>query len=236
MKVFLSWSGPLSREIATAFHEWFELALPFTKPWMSSNDIGAGKRWAHALNDSLQNTDFGLIFLTKSNMHAPWILFESGAISKSIEHSRVIPILIDCSPSEMSPPLSQFQAMKIDRQSIYRLFVEVSALSNAKEHLGNNEKVFAKWWPELDEQISETLNHHQTEKIRPGDVRVLSEKELQILKLLSAGKTHAEIADELSRSVTSIEGFIRRIRKVLGSKTTEEAVLSAQYAGLIPED
>jgi len=64
------------------------------KPFLSSNDIRSGQRWFSEIGKELQNTKFGILCLTPSNKEAPWILFEAGAISKIVDESRVVPLLI----------------------------------------------------------------------------------------------------------------------------------------------
>lgn len=42
MRVFVSWSGERSREVAKAFRDWLPLVLHYAEPWVSDADIEAG--------------------------------------------------------------------------------------------------------------------------------------------------------------------------------------------------
>jgi hypothetical protein len=42
--VFLTWSGPRSRQVAEALKKWLPGVVQQCQPWMSK-DIAAGKRW-----------------------------------------------------------------------------------------------------------------------------------------------------------------------------------------------
>jgi hypothetical protein len=47
------------------------------------------------------------------NQVAPWILFEAGALAKTIESTFVVPYLIDLEPPNINRgPLKQFQAKR----------------------------------------------------------------------------------------------------------------------------
>jgi hypothetical protein len=54
MKVFISWSGTRSKELANALRDWLPLALSYVKPWVSDKDIGAGDRWAQSIAGELE--------------------------------------------------------------------------------------------------------------------------------------------------------------------------------------
>lgn len=109
MKVFLSWSGEVSREVATVFSEWLPGVLQAIMPYFSP-DVDKGARWAADIANELDTSDMGLLFLTKDNLEAPWIMFEAGALSKRLENSKVNPILLNIESTDLKGPLVQFQA------------------------------------------------------------------------------------------------------------------------------
>lgn len=118
MKVFISWSGKRSEALAKALREWFPLVLHFVEPWLSQSDIQAGERWSVQVAKGLETCNFGVLCVTKENLNSPWILFEAGALAKSMEDGRVIPLLLDLDLKEISGPLAQFQAKKADNGGI----------------------------------------------------------------------------------------------------------------------
>ena len=89
MNVFLGWSGNLSHKVAKELVLWITQVIQAVKPWISSQDIEKGARWFKEIGESLSNTDFGILCLTGSNLSAPWILFEAGALSKSSGQANV---------------------------------------------------------------------------------------------------------------------------------------------------
>src|SRR4051794_4878106 len=95
MKVFISWSGDRSQTLALAVRDWLPMVLHYVEPWLSHSDIEAGERWANVVAKELETTKFGIICITRENIESPWILFEAGALAKSMQEGRVIPLLFD---------------------------------------------------------------------------------------------------------------------------------------------
>src|SRR5437867_3474988 len=112
MKVFISWSGDLSKRVAEIFNSWLKCVLQGTEPFLSTEDIEKGSLWFSDLDDQLKDTQVGIICLTRDNKAAPWILFEAGSLAKGLKSSRVCTLLIDFQLSDLKPPLSQFNATR----------------------------------------------------------------------------------------------------------------------------
>lgn len=175
MKVFISWSGEQSKAIASEFKEWIPAVIQAVKPYFSSNDIDKGSRWATEISKELEQSKVGLICLTRENLEAPWIMFEAGALSKSIESSKVCPMLFGVETTDLTGPLIQFQATVFNKQEVNKLMQSVNSelgeIALAQEVL---ESVFNKWWPDLESKISEILAKKPEKKAT--DVR--SERDL----------------------------------------------------------
>ncbi|MCB1244741.1 MAG: toll/interleukin-1 receptor domain-containing protein, partial [Verrucomicrobiae bacterium] len=80
-KVFISWSGELSRKLAETVREWLPGALQFVRPYFTPEDIEKGARWGSDIVQELESSDIGIVCLTHANTDSPWILFEAGALS-----------------------------------------------------------------------------------------------------------------------------------------------------------
>ena len=105
MKIFISWSGQRSKVVADALRSWIPDVIHAVKPWMSGVDIRAGMRWSREVDEQLRDTQFGILCLTKENQTAPWLLFEAGALAKSVEGAAVCPYLIDLSQVKFTADL-----------------------------------------------------------------------------------------------------------------------------------
>ncbi len=154
MDVFISWSGKRSGAAAEALRDWLPKIINALKPWLSAADIDKGARWSTEIATKLRDSKAGIICLTPSNVHAEWILFEAGALSKTIENTYVCPFLIGLEPADVKPPLAQFQATRATKSDALKLLKTLnSALGDAALAAGHIDEVFEVWWPKLKEKL-----------------------------------------------------------------------------------
>ena len=127
MKVFISWSGDLSRELAEALRDWLPAVLQSVKPFFTPNDIEKGARWAKDIAQELQSSAIGIFCLTKENLTKPWIMFEAGALSKQLDSSKVCPVLFGVESADLEGPLVQFQASPFSEVEMKKLIRTINA-------------------------------------------------------------------------------------------------------------
>jgi hypothetical protein len=101
------------------------MVVQHVEPWMSEEDIPTGTRWNDQVATELERTNFGIICLTRANQERPWLLFEAGALAKSVKVSRVVPLCIDLLPADITGPLATFQAISMneDGMDLFPLFL-----------------------------------------------------------------------------------------------------------------
>jgi DNA-binding NarL/FixJ family response regulator len=61
----------------------------------------------------------------------------------------------------------------------------------------------------------------------------LTKRQLDVLRLLAAGRSTAEIAADLGLSQTTVRNYIANLLAALGAHTRLQAVIAAREAGLI---
>ncbi|MEP7353768.1 MAG: TIR domain-containing protein [Acidobacteriota bacterium] len=154
MDLFISWSGERSRCIAEALRNWIPMIMNAVQPWLSCADIEKGARWSTDVATKLETSKVGIICLTPGNVHSDWILFEAGALSKTLQNTFVCPLLEGLEPADIKGPLAQFQATRATKDEIKKLLITInSALGDnalADGHLG---EAFEVWWPKLKEKL-----------------------------------------------------------------------------------
>jgi len=184
MRVFLSWSGTLSKAIATALAEWLPYVVQTAKPWMSEHDIQAGTVWERELAENLKATDCGVLILTSENQNAPWLLFEAGALSRS-GNDRVIPYRVDLPLAEVAAPLTRFQGVDADLLGTKKLVAGLNAALPEPMPDKLLDGLFDVFWPKLQPELSK----HISSPTRAVARRSQEDYLIEILGVLRNSKT-----------------------------------------------
>lgn len=213
-KVFVSWSGPLSQKLGEALRNWLPSALQFVKPYFSPDDIEKGAKWGSEIAKELEASDIGVICLTRDNTEKPWILFEAGALSKSLERSRVCTLLFDVDPSDVKGPLTSFQATRFTREDFKRLFAAInSAAGDSRLETPVLDNVFEMWWPKLEEEIAEILkSSDKVAKKERRSERDILEELLELTRMNSSRSARPRISE---RAVVELVEFLDELQFVL---------------------
>lgn len=186
MKVFLSWSGDKSKETAELLDSWIRCVLQAVDPWISTKHIGRGALWFTEVADQLQNTTIGIICLTKENLHKPWILFEAGSLARGLTSSRVCTFLVDLQPTDIEPPLSQFNHTLPNKENMRALIDTLN--ESLKEHRLRDDildTVFETYWPKFETELDAILVKYANETPQP----VIRTEENILLELLETTRT-----------------------------------------------
>jgi TIR domain len=186
-KVFLSWSGDLSRKLADALRSWLPSTLQSVKPYFTPEDIEKGAKWGSEISKELETSNIGIVCLTRDNTEKPWILFEAGALSKSIQKSHVCTLLFDLEPTDVKGPLTSFQATKFIKDDFKKLVMTInSSAGDLRLEPQVMESVFDMWWPKLEQQVADILKSHNTSaKTAKRSERDILEELLELTRLNS---------------------------------------------------
>jgi hypothetical protein len=229
MKLFLSWSGDRSKLLAEYLYEWIPNIINAVDPWYSPEDIAPGKRWSSEIAIQLETTSFGVICLTEENLNAPWILFEAGALSKSVNGAYVVPLLLDNKPSEIKGPLAEFNALQVKKGHIKKLLETVNTAVAAANEKSIKEAslagVFEKWWPDLEEKVASI-----PKTIEPKRGAYRSDRDM-IDEILV---TVRGLRQEVGRSVISADA--ERILGVLFSRRNVQRKEFAEYLSSLSDE
>ncbi len=170
MTVFLSWSGTRSHKVALVFRDWLPSVIQEIVPYLSSEDIDKGARWSTDIAKELSDSTFGILCVTRENINAPWLTFEAGALSKTMDKSFVSPFLFDIKRSEVDGPILQFQSTIFEKEDLKKL---VATLNKACEKDGLSAerlgKAFDVWYPTLETELSKLRDTElKTDEVEGG--------------------------------------------------------------------
>lgn len=218
MKVFISWSGNQSRAVAEALWKLLPDIIQFVDPWVSGRSITAGARWTPEINKQLEETKFGIICLTHANQTEPWVLFEAGALAKTLEDTAVVPYLINMEPPEVTGPLAQFQAIRWDKEGTWELVKAINeALSEKALPEARLNRLFERTWPDLDAAFKAMPKS----EIPPSDQRAMPDILREVLVLTRY----------ISRQIRRGEGVDPNDIRAL----VNESISQARFTAMIPD-
>lgn len=230
-KVFISWSGDLSNKLADAVRQWLPGVLQFVKPYFTPSDIEKGTKWASDIAGELESSDIGIICLTKENLTKPWILFESGALSKNLDNSRVCTLLFGIDSTDLKGPLTTFQTTRFEKNDFKKLVKTINNTGgDSKLEDPVLDQVFEMWWDRLESQINEIINNqrgneepeHRTERDILEEILELSR--LGAMKSSREYEVSPNVLMDLAESVFELE----RVVEMEGSKRTYMALRRMQ--------
>lgn len=230
MKVFISWSGEETREIAERLHGWLHDVLQQVSPWVSRSDLESGTKWGVELGKELESTSFGIILVTRSNVGSPWLNFEAGALSKKVsEDARVVPLTIGFSPAELTTPLSQFHGRSFTERDMRDLVYDINKLTPVPLRDDEVRRAFDMWWPALEKWYAA-----QPTPQPPEDADTLESSDAKPLR------TETEMIQEillLTRQISQSSAILpRRVSDLAWRVRNAEEHLNVLPDGVLPKN
>ncbi len=206
MKVFVSWSGELSKAIAEILHDKIPTLLQEIEVFFSPNDIAKGDKWDKVLSENLVDCSHGIICLTKDNIKAPWINFEAGALAKTVD-SKVTALMINVQPSDIQGPLSRYQATALVKDDFRKLLDSLNKDLTRSVDTERIDELFELIWPNMDKEFKEALLKYETEDKEQGNPEQTSEESFK------EGVILEEILRMTRQMSVSVEGLYEQLPK-----------------------
>ncbi len=201
MKVFVGWSGDLSRKVASILHKYLPLIDREFGVFVSEHDIESGARWGRELASRLDESNFGILCLSQDNLNESWILFEAGALTKHVEGHACGLLLGGLRPANIGGPLAQFQHRSFDETGLRTLLNDMNAKLDPPLAVDQLRTLFDTFWPimkaEYDTAVTETGQTQVPETQRPD--RELLEEVLRLMRgLVKSGTQEYRIEADYS--------------------------------------
>ena len=173
--------------MAEGLRQWLPRVIQACKPFLSSEDIGKGRRWSPDLADRLAKSNFAILCMTPENLTAPWIHFEAGAVSKNPGISHISALLLNVKASDLVDPLAQFQHTMPNREDVRKLMFAINAATEMDRQIPAEtlDWSFEQAWPDFENLLrraEETLKRSATPAPPPRDPTELLEELLTLVR------------------------------------------------------
>lgn len=231
MKVFISWSGTKSHKVALALKDWLPKVIQSLEPYVSSENIDKGARWSTDIATELETSNFGILCVTRDNFEAPWLLFEAGALSKSINKSYVTPFFFDIKGSEITKsPILQFQATVYQKEDIKKLLITINSICD-DTHITDDQlnETFDVWYPKLETALDSIKELEAAPQINEEAVDEDNHQAKVLEEILSVVRTNQVILKNPDSNIdTKLNDFQLAIKQQL-SRATRIAEIERPY-------
>lgn len=198
MKVFVSWSGELSCQIAEVLKKWIPCIIQSVEVFFSPEDIEKGDNWDKTISNELSQCNYGIICLTSDNTTAPWINFEAGAIAKSLD-SRITALMVNIKPSDIKGPLSRYQATKFEKNDFFQLISAINKVLETPLEHNILQNTFDTMWVALEQEANAVIEKFSSNATTTDENKELSENNPleEILQLLRTQNSLLSNPDKL---------------------------------------
>lgn len=185
MKVFLSWSKDLSRDVAQYFVEWLPGVIQECSSPFISSDIDKGEPWFETITTSLGSTDIGIVFITPENHGAVWLNFEAGAMLNKFGKSGICPVLVGLKKGDYDGPLKNLQLTELtDETDVKQLLGTINKKCITPLDQAILDKMLSVFWPDLQTKISELIDQHAKSGHPTNAKRNMDDKVDELLSLV----------------------------------------------------
>ena len=147
----------------------------------------------------LADSNFGIICVTRENVNSPWVLFEAGALAKTMQGSKVIPLLLDLEIRDITGPLAQFQAKKVEKAGVNEVINSINQTANNVVPEARAHELFEALWPKLDKEVKTIPKQPATEKHARPQHEILEELVVGVRSLDSRLREFTEGGQLVSR-------------------------------------
>lgn len=146
--VFVSHATSESSVVNT-FVDYLRIALPDVRFYVSSSyqSLKPGTAWWDDIRSTLSQAKIILACISRQSIDKPWILFESGVGIGC--GAVVIPVILDDFPySHIGPPLSMYQAVRMNKNGANDLVESIASITKTKAY---TERLQGKLIPKFSE-------------------------------------------------------------------------------------
>ncbi len=177
-KLFLSWSETMSKKVAEQFADLLckVFGPSFKNKIFLSTKIEAGINWYNNINNNLENSSYGVCFVTYHNVKSVWMNYEVGGLSIG-KTKNLTALLLNDNISLQNLPFGHRQTCQLTSDSVLTLVNNIAktfrlkdvqnsdqALELIDEFIIKSKEITSKYWLDL---------HYLHDKSRQEEVATL---------------------------------------------------------------
>jgi len=132
---------------------------------MSEKDVDKGARGLRQVDVALNAIKVGICCLTPENLKAPWILYEAGALSKTIDDETRLCTYLSAGLryQDIEPPLGMFQATRAEKDDTRRMVSAINtAISEEPVPESHLDEIFEAMWPRFQTKLKSMPDAEET--------------------------------------------------------------------------
>ena len=216
-KIFISWSGDNSEQVAKVWDDWLRDMFHFVDTYMSSRSLEKGKGWLDDIMTNLGSVSHCIACLTPDNLESPWLNFEVGAVARDLlsnARTRIWTFALGMEKEAITSPLNVFQGTAYTKADIKALVTSINAAcGTAALPIDRLNTHFERMWPELEKKLDPL-----EEIIKAGPQAVVTPKEI----------TTQDIYDRLEQVVSGLQNqyaLIKSIQDRPASRIAGDAIM-----------
>lgn len=210
MKIFLSWSKDLSRDVAKYFSDWLPGVIQECKDPFISVDIDKGEPWFEAITTNLATTDLGIVFITPENQEETWLNFEAGAMLNKFGKSGVCPVLVGMKKGDYKGPMKNLQLAELaSKQDVEQLLSTINKRCDQSLDPAILTRMMDTFWPELEGKLQELIATHSKSGHPTRAVRKLDDKVDELLTLVRGLTARTSDTSPENIGASSLGDFIK---------------------------
>lgn len=206
-KVFISWSGELSKQVAALLKKWLPTIIQELDPFFSQKDVSKGGRAMEDIINAMKQSKVAISCLTKGNQEKPWIEYEGGFLDGC--KVPVCGFLINLTDKEVSYPLKQFQLTAFDKEDILDLLKTINKKCENTIEASLLEEIFETRWPSFEKEFKSIIENTPDEISLHQKIEML-QNELETEK--NKNKKLSEKNKKLDNEIKKYRGNDKAIR------------------------
>jgi hypothetical protein len=234
--VFISFSGDTSLAAAKALREWIPTVVQSASPFMSDSDVEKRTRGLHAVARALEGIKFGIACLTPDNLESAWILYEAGALTKTIDDETHLCtyLLRGLQPQDVKPPLGMFQATKAEKEDTRRLVHTINRAVNQDPVADARvDQIFDAMWPRLEADLRGIPEPPRDHRPKRSQEEMIAE----LLELARADANRRRETEWFDQYIPTFKEFMPLLEQLVVAVRQQEKAAkgSAQAAAPAPQ-